>query len=217
LVFYHAMWDMKATQKRPAKEKLLDAAVSMIRTKGYAASTVDELCAAAGVTKGAFFHHFESKEELAVAAADHWSEAAVGLFAAAPYHRHADPLDRVLGYIDFRRALLTGELPEFTCLAGTMIQETYRSNLPIRDACARSIMSHAAQVEADIREAIETHRLNPPWTAASLAIYMQAVLQGAFIIAKAEGHARDAAACVDHLRRYVALLFDRAQKRARAR
>jgi TetR/AcrR family transcriptional repressor of nem operon len=208
---------MQATHRHSAKDKILEAALSVIRTKGYAATSVDDLCACAGVTKGAFFHHFESKEDLAVAAADYWSKVTGSLFAEAPYHRHDDPLDRVLGYIDFRKSLLTGELPEFTCLVGTMVQETYDSHPAIRDACARSIISHVTQVEADIREAIARHRINPPWTAASLALYMQAVLQGAFIIAKAKDNARDAAACVDHLRRYVELLFNRPQKKEKAR
>ena len=208
---------MRAIQKHSAKDKILQAALAVIRTKGYAATSVDDLCAAAGVTKGAFFHHFKSKEELAVAAADHWSEMTGSLFAEAPYHGHADPLDRVIGYIDFRKSLLTGELPQFTCLAGTMVQETYDSNPAIRDACARSITSHAAKVEADIREAIAKYPISPPWTAASLALYTQAVLQGAFIIAKAKGNTKDAAACVDHLRRYVELLFNRPQKKEKAR
>ena len=108
-----------------ARQKLLDAALSLIRAKGYEATTVDDLCGAAGVTKGAFFHHFASKEALAVAAAEYWSETTGAFFAAAPYHRHTDPLQRVLGYIDFRKAILTGKLPEFTCLVGTMVQEVY--------------------------------------------------------------------------------------------
>ena len=73
--------------KTSARDKLLEAAFALIRAKGYSATTVDELCAAAGVTKGAFFHHFESKEALAVAAANHWSSITGALFAAAPYHR----------------------------------------------------------------------------------------------------------------------------------
>ena len=52
-----------------ARRKLLDSALRLIRAQGYSATSVDDLCAAAGVTKGAFFHHFKSKEELGVAAA----------------------------------------------------------------------------------------------------------------------------------------------------
>ena len=52
-----------------SKTKLLEAALQVIRTKGYAATTVDDICEQAGVTKGSFFHHFKSKDELALSAA----------------------------------------------------------------------------------------------------------------------------------------------------
>lgn len=196
-------------KKPPARNKILAAALSLIRTKGYSATTVDELCAAAGVTKGAFFHHFETKDALAVAAADYWSDVTGALFAAAPYHDESDPLDRVLGYLDFRKALLKGGVPDFTCLVGTMVQETYDSAPDIRDACGRSIESHAGKVEADIAEAIERYGIAPDWTAESLALHTQAVLQGAFILAKARGGPAIAASSIDHLRRYIELLFRR--------
>jgi len=197
-----------------ARSKLLDAAISIIREKGYAATSVDELCASAGVTKGAFFHHFPSKNSLAVAAANHWSELSGALFDAAPYHRFDDPLDRVLGYLDFRKAILRGDVAEFTCLAGTMVQEAYGTHPEIRHACAASIGGHAAKVETDIAEAMKHYHIRASWTAESLALHTQAVLQGAFILAKAKGNARVVEASIDHLRRYVELLFRRARKKA---
>jgi TetR/AcrR family transcriptional repressor of nem operon len=190
-----------------ARPKLLDAALSLIREKGYAATTVDDICEAAGVTKGAFFHHFANKVALGVAAADYWSEITGAFFAAAPYHKHADPLDRVLGYIDFRKAILVGRVPEFTCLAGTMVQEIYETCPAIRQACDASISGHAAKLEADIAAAMKRRGIRPKWTAQSLALYTQAVLQGAFILAKAKGSTAVAAESIDHLRRYVELLF----------
>jgi len=197
----------KTAAKPDAKLKLLDAALSVIRTKGYSATTVDELCATAGVTKGAFFHHFKSKDELGVAAAEHWSETTGALFAKAPYHDHSDPLDRVLGYVAFRKALLQGGVPEFTCLVGTMVQETYETTSAIRDACDRSISGHASTLEADIESAMRDRGMCPDWTAKSHALHTQAVLQGTFILAKAKGGAEIAADSIDHLVRYLELLF----------
>lgn len=190
-----------------ARQKLLDAALSLVRTKGYASTTVDDICAEAGVTKGAFFHHFNHKEALGVAAADYWSEMTSAFFEAAPYHKHKDPLDRVLGYIDFRKAILTGKVPEFTCLIGTMVQEVYETHPAIRDACAASISDHAATLKADIEAAMRKSTVAGDWSAESLALYTQAVIQGAFILAKAKQNAEIAADMIDHLRRYLELLF----------
>lgn len=190
-----------------SKIKLLDAAFQVIRTRGYSATTVENICNAAGVTKGSFFHHFKGKEDLAISAANYWSEMTSGLFEGAPYHAHVDPLDRVMGYIDFRKAILQGTLPEFTCLVGTMVQETFDTAPAIRDACERSISSHAATVAVDIAEAMKVHNIQADWTAESLAMHTQAVLQGAFILAKAKGSAQIAGDSLDHLRRYVEMLF----------
>lgn len=191
------------------RTRLLDAALAVIRAKGYSATRVEDVCAAAGVSKGAFFHHFATKEALAIAAAHHWSEVTGALFAAAPYRALADPLDRVLAYIDFRRQLIRGRLPEFTCLAGTMVQEVFETAPAVRDACAASITGHAGTLVADIEAARAKYAPDADWSAESLALHTQAVLQGAFILAKATDGPRLAEESVDHLARYLRLLFRR--------
>ena len=121
---------------------------------------------------------------------------AEGLFAQAPYRTLVDPLDRLLGYIQFRKAILQGELPQFTCLLGTMVQEAYDTHPPIREACDRYIALHAESLERDIAEAMVRYDTGDGWTARSLAFYTQAVLQGAFVLAKAQHNSTVAADCI---------------------
>ncbi len=187
------------------KARLLEAAVSLVRQKGFAATSIDDLCKAAGVTKGAFFHHFASKEALGVAAAEHWATTTTALFAQAPYHAPRYPLDRVFAYLDFRCDLLEGEVADFTCLVGTMVQETHLSSPAIAAACDASISGHAQTLEADIASALAQHGVTDV-DAKSLALHTQAVLQGGFILAKAKGGPEIARDTVAHLKRYVAML-----------
>ncbi len=194
-------------QHHQSKAKLLDATIKIVRTKGYNATRIEDVCAEAGVTKGSFFHHFKSKDDLALAALEHWRAGSGELFANAPYHLAADPLDRVLAYVDFRRTILTGELAAFTCFAGTMVQETYATNPQLRAACESSICGHAKTLEADIDEAMRKYRVTAEVTAGGLARHTQCVIQGAFILAKATGSVAVAEQSIDHLRRYLTLLF----------
>jgi TetR/AcrR family transcriptional regulator, transcriptional repressor for nem operon len=190
-----------------ARIKLLNAALSVIRAKGYSATSVDELCAAASVSKGSFFHNFPSKEALGVEAVKYWSDTTGLLFEAAPYHKHTDPLERVLGYIDFRSSLIGGPVEAFTCLVGTMVQEVYKSSDAIRAACDASISGHAQTLESDISLALAARGITS-MTAQSLALHTQAVLQGAFILAKARSGPDAARESVAHLKRYFEMLFN---------
>lgn len=195
--------------KKPSRELLLEAATELIRTNGYTSTTVDDLCEKAGVSKGTFFHNFSSKEELAVAAANRWSEVTSEFFRNAPYHQKKDPFDRILGYVKFRKDILKGDLAEFTCLVGTMVQEIYSTHPDIKEACFNSIFKHAENLEDDISEAKKLYAPKSKWTAKSLALHTQAVLQGSFILAKAGGNAKYASDSVTHLENYIHLLFNK--------
>ena len=55
-----------------SKTKRLDATFKVMRAKGYGATRIEDVCAEAELTKGSFFHHFKSKEDLALSAVAHW-------------------------------------------------------------------------------------------------------------------------------------------------
>ena len=200
---------IKAAAGEASRVALLDAALHVIRSKGYSAARVEDICAEAGLTKGAFFHHFDSKEACAIAATEHFGKRADALFEA-PFAGLPDPRDRVFGYLALRRAILQGELPDFTCLLGTMVQEAYDTHPAIRAACEGQINRHAARFAADVAEAKARYAPDADWNPQSAALFSQAVLQGGFILAKARHGPAAAIDCVDHLIRYFGFLLGRA-------
>ena len=191
-----------------SKLRLLNAALKVVRAKGYAATTVDDICQAAGVTKGSFFHHFRSKDDLALDAAAYWGEMTEALFAAAPYHHSKDPLERLLGYVDLRGEILQGDLPDYTCLLGTLVQETYATHPDIRVACDRGMSTHIAIITRDVEAAKKLYAPDAPWSAESVGYFIQSVLQGAFILAKAKQGPEVVRDSLAHLRRYLGLILN---------
>jgi TetR/AcrR family transcriptional repressor of nem operon len=203
---------MESPTRHESKTKLLNAALHVIRARGYAATTVDEICHEAGVTKGSFFHHFKSKDELALAAAAYWGTTTEGFFAAAPYRQLRDPLERLLGYVEFRCEILQGELPDYTCLLGTLVQETYATHPDIRRACDEALSAHVAELTRDVEAAKRLYAPEATWSADSVGYFIQSVLQGAFIFAKAKQGPEVARESLAHLRRYLGVLFTQPQK-----
>ena len=204
----------KKSQPSPAKGKLLDAALYAMRAKGYAATTVDDICHQAGVTKGSFFHHFKSKDDLAISAVAYWRAMTESLFASAPYHEAQDPLDRLFGYLDFRSLILTGDLPSYTCLLGTLVQETYDTHPEIRRACEQALTSHITELTRDVVAAKAIYAPKASWSPEGVGEFIQAALQGSFIFAKAHQSPDIVRQNLEHLRRYLRSLFQSSEAAA---
>lgn len=84
-----------------AKDKLTQSALKLMLRQGYGATSVDEMCSDAGVSKGSFYHFFKGKEAVGLAALEQFSSEGAPLFEAAPYNKISDPLERMDAFLDF--------------------------------------------------------------------------------------------------------------------
>jgi TetR/AcrR family transcriptional repressor of nem operon len=189
------------------RNKLLDAAQELRLAKGYVATSVDEVCQAAGLTKGSFFHYFPGKEDLGVAVAQRFGALMRAACEEAPYRRLEDPLDRVFGHIDFLSELARCPSASKGCLLGTFVQELAQTHPNIRATCAACFEESVADLGRDLEAARARHAPQADWDARSLATHLLAVAQGAIILAKARQDPKVIQESLGHFKRYLQAVF----------
>lgn len=199
----------KVTETTVRRERLLETAQKLMRAKGYAATTIDEICSAAGVTKGAFFHYFTDKQDLGKAALAGFmsvQQRRVQKSALAP---DVDPLKRVYGYVDFAIKLSRDPASRHGCLLGNFAQELSDTHHEIRDLCAQHFSQWAEVLQRDLEAAKTRHAPRARFDTASLADHFIAVFEGALIMGKAKQDMRVVEQSLKHFRSYLKILFEK--------
>jgi TetR/AcrR family transcriptional regulator, transcriptional repressor for nem operon len=196
---------MSKESSENAREKLLAAGTELFRRRGFVPTKVDEICLAAGVTKGAFFHYFDSKELLAEACLRRWEERVAGLYATASFQSISDPRTRLFAAIDFFTAAFSDPNMVKSCLAGTTAQEVSETNPLLRDAAQACFARGQAEFQKLLDAACTDAGLKPDTT--SLAQMWMATLQGSILLAKASREDSVIAANLRHFREYIETLF----------
>jgi TetR/AcrR family transcriptional regulator, transcriptional repressor for nem operon len=190
------------TESSPVRDRLIGATIDLIRQKGFESTRVEDICTAAKVSKGAFFHHFASKEAVAIAAAGAWGHGANAMFDARLAH-HTDARAFVLAYLDLRIALLTGEAYDYMCYAGTLVEEVWQTHPQVHLAAAGAVIGHIDWLAPKIAPLTGAIR------GAELSALIQAGVQGALILAKADGNPERARTCLGDLKRFITSELER--------
>jgi len=190
------------------KRKLVDAGVKLMRARGYNATTVDEICTDAGVTKGGFFHYFKSKDDIARTALAHFHEERMKSYEGAPFRKLADPLDRVFGRLDFVKAS-TGGNQHVTkgCLIGMFAQELAVTNPEIGKVCQNFFTRMVRDFSNDLAEAKVVHVPEAEFDPKGLAQLYLAIVQGSLMLAKIAGSNDVLHENIEQFRNYLKCLF----------
>jgi TetR/AcrR family transcriptional regulator, transcriptional repressor for nem operon len=192
----------------PTILKLLEAAQRLMLGKGFPATTVEEICAAAGVTKGSFFHYFAGKEEIGAAVLEHFVTGRMQAVHGAPCSRWRDPLKRVYGYVDFMIKLSREPSAQLSCLLGNFAQELSDTHPKLRAQCARHFDQWAQTIKRDLDAAKARYAPKAAFDTHSLAEHFIAVLEGALILVKAKQDRKILEQQLRHYKNYLQSLFE---------
>ena len=176
---------------------LVDAMRRVALAKGFPATTVDEVCELAGVTKGSFYHHFSGKDDLGAAALESYFDDVVAAFTAGEWSTVEDPVRRLQAFMAHAGDVCTGPVMVYGCLIGTFTLDMAESSPELRLRLSAMLAALRDVVAGLVADAAEHQGREVD--AGQLGDQFLAVLEGSIVLAKA--HADPVAP-----RRAVALL-----------
>lgn len=176
----------RPSRRDPAvtRQKLVEAAIRLILRQGFPATTVDAICAEAGVTKGSFFHYFESKEAIGLAAADAWGAHGTALYAEAWQDAKADPLDQLHRFFEIMDGFTRNPDEPCTCVVGMLSQEMSLAHSGFRDNAAHHLTHWTENVKTMLAAAKEKHPPVVDFDVERVAWFLNSLWQGSMLVAK---------------------------------
>jgi len=191
--------------------KILDAAQSLILKRGYVGMTVDHVLNEVGITKGAFFHHFKSKDALARALLERYAERDERLYRETRERAEKlsdDPLQQLLLFIGLFQEMFEGLTEPYPgCLFASYVYELQQFDEDTEELIRGSFLKWRELLQEKFEAAARRYPPRIEVTAASLADAFTVVLEGAFITSKALNEPKLVSEQLRHFRNYVELLF----------
>jgi len=160
------------------REKLVRAAEREMLRDGYSATRVDEVISKAGLSKGSFYHFFDSKESLGLAALDHYFVDRVRRLGDGAYAAETDPLRRADGFLD-HASNVAQELWKSGCLLASLAADAAGSSRVISGA----LRKRTSELRALLVEVLSPYG-TPETTAGDLADQFLVCVEGSIVLAR---------------------------------
>ncbi len=190
------------------RQRILDAAQQQVMERGFAATSVDAIQSAAGISRGTFFYHFASKDALAVALIERYAEqdhALVDALMERAESLSSDPLQQALLFVGLHEDLFAETTAdEAGCLFASYTYEAGLFDDHTHNLITDSIEHFRQTLGGKLEAALLRHPARLPDTDPYvLADMAYGVLQGAFILGRTFS---DPSVMVTHVRQFRGFL-----------
>lgn len=201
---------------KSTRTKIMDSAQSLILDHGFGGTTVDSVINMAGVSKGAFFHHFSSKAELgqelvqryADKDADHLEQTLVKAEGLSD-----DPLQQMLIFVKlFEQEIRSLEEPFPGCLFASYLQQSGLFEHNILDVIRKSLLLWRIRVLDKLEKIEQKYSPRIDIDFESLADMLMVIFEGSFVLSQSLNDNEVIAQQLSHYHNYLQLLFDSSAK-----
>lgn len=202
-----------ASKGEQTRDRILEAAEELILSRGFAATSIDEILKETRLTKGAFFHHFKDKGELARVLIERVAERDYSLFARWDAQARAatdDPLERVFVFLRlFEEYIDVAPTNIIGCMYTAYTYESMQFDAAVNRFVSEALRQWTALYERNFTEVLARYKPVRPVKPGDLAEMIVSLIEGGFVLARAHKDPVAISRQSKHFRDYLELLFNR--------
>ncbi len=196
------------------RDKILLESKALIFEHGFSGTSIDQILEKTGITKGAFFYHFKTKNALAMALIEEFAKADMDKLDKALENTESfkgNALNRLLHFIQEFIDAEKGQNEPPGCLYASYLYEPQQFEPEVLDHIAETMLMWRNVIGKLIREVLKDHKTKYPTDVDSLADHVTVVFEGAFIVSRALNDPDITAKHLHHLKNYLELLFEQSE------
>jgi len=177
---------MSKTLKHELKtDFLLDKGMALLWSKGYNATSVNDIVKEAGIPKGSFYFYFESKEDFAVKAIERYFTLMFTPAKEILLNKSVSPKQRLLDFHEYRHNVLKNEMDcKMGCMACNLGNEMAEHNENIRTAILDKEQIVLSLITEVIQEAQDYGEIDNSMKAEDIAAFIEDAGKGAMVSMK---------------------------------
>ncbi len=180
---------MAGEAARPSKgektrRRIVGHATLLMYEKGYSRTTIDDVIAAAGVTKGSFYFHFSSKQELGCAVIENASDHILGSMRESLDRQDLTPYGRIEAMLRGIQNIVEAADCSRGCILGNLALETSNTNDVFRERIAQAFRDWSRLIASELEEMKRQEELPLDFDSAKYADFAISALEGGIMISK---------------------------------
>src|SRR5262245_18751051 len=179
----------RGSAKRKSKGKLVQAARKLMLAQGYPITSIDEIIKAAGVSKGRFYHYFDSKDELALTAMHEFLSDGAALMMDGPFRDVADPRKRAIAFLKHVESVAM-RLWAHGCLLVMFSVDLAGTSPRVREETSAVLLDLIDRIGTILRPLTREGGGNLAMTANAMANMYMALIDGSLVYARATGDSK---------------------------
>jgi TetR/AcrR family transcriptional regulator, transcriptional repressor for nem operon len=174
----------KTSKGEKTRRRIVGHATLLMYENGYAKTTIDDVIAAAGVTKGSFYFHFSSKEELGYAVIENASNFILGSMRESLDRQDLGPQERIETMLRGVQGIVEAADCSRGCILGNLALETSNTNDVFRERIAQAFRDWSQLIASELEQMKREGELPPDFNCARYADFAISALEGGIMISK---------------------------------